>query len=112
MSQGTPDYRNVLSSPSLLGLNQSLSVAQFQDRLKYITSQASDESAPSLWWLYLAAHQCYVRQHVPVGSPFSTRERLPGLHLERLSTQQFPDAWQYLVSVAEKAWDFLRTKAS
>ena len=112
MSQGAPNYRNALSDPSLLGLDQSLSAAQFQDRLKGIASQASDESAPSLWWLYLAAHQCYVRQHVPVGSPFSTRERLPGLHLERLSTQQFPDAWQYLVSVAEKAWDFLRTKAS
>ena len=112
MSQGTPDYRNVLSSPSLLGLNQSLSAAQFQDRLKGIASQASDESAPSLWWLYLAVHQCYVRQHIPAGSSFSTKERLPGLRLERLSEQQFPDAWQYLVSVAEKAWDFLRTKAS
>ena len=103
MSQGTPDYRNVLSSPSLLGLNQSLSVAQFQDRLKYIASQASDESAPSLWWLYLAVHQCYVRQHIPAGSSFSTKERLPGLRLERLSEQQLPDAWQYLVSVAEKS---------
>ena len=112
MSQGTPDYRNVLSSPSLLGLNQSLSAAQFQDRLKGIASQASDESAPSLWWLYLAVHQCYVRQHIPAGSSFSTKERLPGLRLERLSEQQFPDAWQYLVSVAEKAWAFLRTKAS
>ena len=50
--------------------------------------------------------------HIPAGSSFSTKERLPGLRLERLSEQQFPDAWQYLVSVAEKAWDFLRIKAS
>ena len=103
MSKERPDYRNILSNPSRLGLDQSLSAAQFQDRLKDIAAQAADESAPSLWWLYLAVHQYYIRQHVPLGSPFSTKELLPGLKLDRLPEQQFPAVWQYLVSIAEKS---------
>ena len=98
-----PNYRNALVSPELLGLHDSFTAPQFQALLQNIAAQAANESAASLWWLYLAVHQRYVGTHIPLGSAAALNERLPGLQLERLPEQQFPDVWQYLVSIAEKS---------